>query len=133
MLRLDGRRQQLDRDRDDGQPVIDLTGDDNNAMTMETPPEELIYNPLNPDDDFEFEYVWRMVPITSNGESVDRACARLQEIDGFEYASTLPGIAPPACSAELPARDRGAVHLFRMKQSDWEVVKRAKSAAGPSE
>ena len=92
--------------------------------------EELIYNPLNPDDDFEFEYVWRMVPITSNGESVDRACARLQEIDGFEYASTLPGIAPPACSAELPARDRGAVHLFRMKQSDF---KRAKRGAGPSE
>jgi len=95
--------------------------------------ELVVYNPLSPDDDFEFGYVWRMVPITANGESVDRACARLQEIDGFEYASTLPGIAPPACSTELPARDRGAVHLFRMKRSEWEDVKRARRGAGPSE
>ena len=94
--------------------------------------ELVVYNPLSPDDDFEFGYVWRMVPITANGESVDRACARLQ-IDGFEYASTLPGIAPPACSDELPIRDRGAVHLFRMSRSEWDVVNRAKRGAGPSE
>ena len=93
-------------------------------------------NPLRPEDDFEFLYVWRCIPITGNGETMDRACARVQEA-GFEYVDTTRGMMTDV-DPSMPARDRGAVHLFRMKRSEWEAVvgweavKRAKSGAAES-
>jgi len=97
----------------------------------------VVQNPLRPEDDFEFLYVWRAIPITGNGETMDRACARVQEA-GFEYVDTTRGMMTDV-DPSMPARDRGAVHLFRMKRSEWEAVvgweavKRAKSGAGSSE
>ncbi len=97
-----------------------------------------IPNPLRPEDDTAQLFVWRCVPITSNGESMDRACARIQEA-GFEYVDTTRGMLVGDIDAALPARDRGAVHLFRMRRTEWEAVvgweavKKAKSGAGPSE
>ena len=68
---------------------------------------------------------------------MDRACARVQEA-GFEYADTTRGMMTDV-DPSMPARDRGAVHLFRMRRTEWEAVvgweavKRAKSGAGSSE
>ena len=96
----------------------------------------VVQNPLRPEDDFEFLYVWRAIPITGNGETMDRACARVQEA-GFEYVDTTRGMMTDV-DPSMPARDRGAVHLFRMRRTEWEAVvgweavKRAKSGAAES-
>lgn len=71
------------------------------------------YNPLTPEADERKLYEWQIVPAMGAGDAMAKMIQNLRD-DGFQYAST---IAPPgAGGAEMPLRDRGGVHLYRLRK-----------------
>ena len=70
------------------------------------------YNPLTPGDDDRKLYEWQAVPATGAGDAMTKMMTDLMH-QGFHYASTT---APPIGHAEMPLRDRGGVHLYRLRK-----------------
>jgi len=71
------------------------------------------YNPLTPADDDRKLYEWQAVPAMGAGDAMAKLIQSLRD-EGFHYASTT---APPGVGgAEMPLRDRGGVHLYRLRK-----------------
>ena len=79
-------------------------------MSSETVDVDEGYNPLTPGDDDRKLYEWQAVPATGAGDAMTKMMTGLVQ-QGFHYAST---VAPPTGHAEMPLRDRGGVHLYRL-------------------
>lgn len=89
---------------------------DNEAGTAHGVPMEpdvgTAYNPLTPADDERKLYEWQAVPAMGAGDAMAKMIQSLRN-EGFHYASTN---APPIGHAEMPLRDRGGVHLYRLRK-----------------
>ena len=70
------------------------------------------YNPLTPEADDRKLYEWQAVPAMGAGDAMAKMIQSLRD-EGFHYASTN---APPIGHAEMPMRDRGGVHLYRLRK-----------------
>ena len=75
------------------------------------------YNPLTPEDDVHKLYEWQAVPAMGAGDAMAKMIHSLRD-EGFHYASTN---APPIGHAEMPMRDRGGVHLYRLRKDKHYV------------
>ena len=71
-------------------------------------------NPLTPDADVTHSYEWRIVPWTTEGQTLTREVSRLTEEHGFEFASALTGTGNS--DRNLHAGHRGYMLLFRRKK-----------------
>ena len=84
------------------------------------------YNPLTPEADERKLYEWQIVPAMGAGDAMAKMIQNLRD-DGFQYAST---IAPPGVGgAEMALRDRGGVHLYRLrKDKNYEELEERRIA-----
>lgn len=69
-------------------------------------------NPLTPAQDEKKLYEWQIVPVMGVGDAMVKMITDLIH-QGFHYASTT---VPPIGHAEMPGRDRCAVHLYRLRK-----------------
>lgn len=76
------------------------------------PDDDASYNPLTPEADVRKLYEWQAVPAMGAGDAMAKMIQSLRD-EGFHYASTN---APPIGHAEMPLRDRGGVHLYRLRK-----------------
>lgn len=71
------------------------------------------YNPLAPEADVRKQYEWQAVPAMGAGDAMAKMMQSLRD-EGFQYASTA---APSGVGgAEMPLRERGGVHLYRLRK-----------------
>lgn len=82
------------------------------AVKQEGMEADVGYNPLTPEADDRQLYEWQAVPAMGAGDAMAKMIQGLRD-EGFEYASTN---APPIGHAEMPLRDRGGVHLYRVRK-----------------
>jgi hypothetical protein len=75
------------------------------------------YNPLTPAEDVHKLYEWQAVPAMGAGDAMAKMIQSLRD-EGFHYASTN---APPIGHSEMPMRDRGGVHLYRLRKDKHYV------------
>lgn len=71
-------------------------------------------NPLTPDTDVAQSYEWRIVPWTSEGQTLTKEVRHLTEEQGFEYASARVRYAENAMNHQVG--HRGYMLLFRRKK-----------------
>lgn len=92
-----------------------MSGENRAAHVFHVTPdndEDASYNPLTPEDDDRKLYEWQAVPAMGAGDAMAKMIHGLKD-EGFHYASTN---APSIGHAEMPLRDRGGVHLYRLRK-----------------
>ena len=73
-------------------------------------------NPFTPEADATQSYEWRIVPWTSEGQTLTKEVRHLTEEQGFEFASALTGTRNPDNDTNLQVGHRGYMLLFRRKK-----------------
>ena len=73
-------------------------------------------NPSTPDTDVTQTFEWRVVPWTTENQTLTKEVRHVTEEQGFEFAGALTGSRNPDNNTDLQVGHRGYMLLFRRKK-----------------